>query len=187
MADVREVIITWTAAGGAGGVTVLNYGTGGLVADDRLALWTFLDTVKAQFSNTTSWAIATEGRIFDDATGTLTGQWVDTTPRTGIGTSASAPVANATQLLIRWRTGHIVNGRFLQGRTFLPGIQSGALAGGQVVAGTQTAFNNALTTLVASGNTPDVWHRPSGSPGIVRNVTSASVWSEFAILRRRRS
>lgn len=186
MASIREIITDWTAAGNAGGSSIMYFPVAGTASIQRADLGTFWAAINAQLSTTTRWTIRTEGREIDEATGTLTGAWNDSTVRTGAGLAASGPVANTSQVLIRWNTNRIVNGRFLKGRTFVPGVQNGLLTNGELSAAGQTAFNTAIAALIGS-NAPLIWHRPSPSgPGVADVAGASSVWNEFAVQRRRR-
>lgn len=108
------------------------------------------------------------------------------------GTTVTPP---ATQGLIRLATGGVVRNRRVIGRIFVPRVAVGAVAtGGSVSAGYQTSVTNAISALIADQAGPRlaVWSRPMelGPIGPVNGslhaVTSASVWSEFSVLRSRR-
>ena len=81
-----------------------------------------------------------------------------------------------------------VAGRLLQGRTFIPGISSGQLDGGQLSSACVTAFSTAQSTFLASIPADMViWHRPKGvTPGTYFAVDSGATWNELAVQRRRR-
>lgn len=157
------------------------------IASQRLALSTFLGAVDGSCDNSWSWTIRNTGRELDDASGTLTGAWSTGISYTGVGNNATEPVADATQLLYQWHTGAIVNGRFVRGRTFIPGLTSSIMVNGNVNPGNVTSFETLGTTFVNDSALFGIWHRPiSGSGGSFHNATSCSVWAELAVLRRRR-
>lgn len=184
----REILTEWSTPSGSDHRTVMFFDPVGNVATQRAALKAFYDTIKSQLDNAVTWTIQTAGRELDDTTGTLTGVWSESTVSTGVGVVNGEPVADASQVVMQWRTGTIVNGRFLQGRSFIPGLSSSHLSNGNVSSTVQTAWTTAGQTLMAVASGLQVWHRPvAGSGGLADDVTSAAVWSELGVLRRRRS
>lgn len=183
----REILVNWTTAGGGGFVSVLNFADEATAGAQRTALNGFLLEALEVCANTTSFEIATEGREFDETTGTLTGFWTDPTVYVGAGIAGNQ-AADATQALVRWRTLSIVGGRLLQGRTFIPGIGSSEVTAGNLNTGAQGTLNAAAEVLVSAGVGFSVWSRPitGGRAGSLSLVTEATVWSELAVLRRRR-
>jgi hypothetical protein len=183
----REILVDWSTASGAGKVSVLWFGLSSAVADQRTALATMLGSVDGGLDTSVTWAIRNTGREVDDATGGLTGVWSDAASHTGTGGVPGEPVADATMMLMRWHTDHIVAGRFLQGRTFIPGLavsntQDGNLSSAQVA--NMASFGQ---TLIDASVQVGVWHRPtSGSGGVFWAADTATVWEELAVLRRRR-
>lgn len=183
----REILVDWTAPSGGGKLSVFYFSEGGSVVDQRSALATFLAAIEPYQTTNTTWRIRTEGRELDSNTGTLTGLWTHNVNHTGTGDSTTASVADTSQLLVRWITATIIDGRLVKGRTFIPGIQSQYINLGNVAAGVQTAVGTAANTFAGSTGAPVIWHRPkNGAGGSNAGVTGASVWSEFAVLRRRR-
>nr|CRY96192.1 hypothetical protein [uncultured prokaryote] len=186
MAIVREITINWATPGAAPGVSVLHFNTAINVADQRQALLTFLSTNGTWFAQGATGTIATEGREFEDTTGTLTGGWTDPTAKKFTSSGTSPAVVNAAQLLVRLKTGVVVNGRFLQGRWFLPGAGLNTMTQGEVLITTVNALNNGLVILIAASGMV-VWHRPGTlGAGMAATVSSATLWNEFAVLRKRR-
>lgn len=184
----REIVVDWITASGAGKVSVFMMAGGNTVASQRSALATFLGAVDAQCDNSTSWIIRNTGREMSDATGTLQGVWTDAPNYSGTGALTAEPVADATQALIRWQTGVIVNGRFLQGRTFIPGLGSATEISGNLSAAVRGVFDTAANALISAAVGMGVWHRPVlGAGGVFEDANTASTWNEFAILRRRRN
>lgn len=100
------------------------------------------------------------------------------------GTGDAAQVPQSTMLLIRWRTGAYTNGREIRGRTFIPGLEASANDGsGAPTAAVITGIGALATTLAAA--TPSlVVYSPTRSA--IATVASASVWSEWAVMRSRR-
>lgn len=184
---VTEIITEWTIERSSGGLSIMYFADEGGVAAQRTALANFWSALTSNLDQQTSWRIQTNGRILDEASGTLTGFWADPTNRAGNGSATGDPVSNSTQGLVRWLTDDVVNGRRVQGRTFVPGITKNAIVSGELSASVLTAMQTAASAYAdASGLV--IWHRPddSGSGGSVHSVTAASVWNEFAVLRGRR-
>jgi len=101
---------------------------------------------------------------------------------------AGEAVPDASQGLMRWSTGTIIDGRFVQGRTFIPGVSTSRVSQANLNAATQSAWNAAAVTLIAANVGLSVWHRPvGGAGGFSAVVDGGTAWSEFAVLRRRRS
>lgn len=183
----REIVVDWTTAAGGGRASVFMFGTVSTIADQRASLNAFQQSIDNLLTPDNTWSIRTSGRELDDATGALTGTWTDGTTYTGVGAVAGEPVPDASQILIRWRTDHIVGGRFLQGRTFIPGCVVGNIENGNLSSAAQTVAAGAAQALVDSADQLGVWHRPSsGSGGVFWAADSGTVWSELAVLRRRR-
>jgi hypothetical protein len=184
---IREIVTDWTLPSGAGHVSVMYFDTTPTVVSQRAFVNNFWNSVRALQSTTTIYRIREAGRELDSATGALTGAWTEGTVFNQAGSAGTTPVPDATQALVQWRTATIVNGRFLRGRTFIPGLGSGQMQGGNVIGSAVTAINAAATALVSSSAVLSVWHRPiAGSGGSQVPATAATVWTEFAVLRRRR-
>jgi hypothetical protein len=184
---VREIITDWTTAAGGGFQTVLYFDDVGDVEAQRLAWDQFLTNIAEHMAGATEWTIRTDGRELDTGTGTLVGIWSEPTAHTGTGTGGTSSVADATQALMRWQTGQIVNGRFLQGRTFLPGFSTAGLSAGNLAPTVVADLNTWATNYIATGASHQVWSRPNDAgPGSAFQVTTGTGWSELAVLRRRR-
>ena len=189
MVDLYQIETNWTFENGQGGTSVMYASTGTAdVAFIRASLATFFAACEPSLDSLTTWTIRTTGDVVDSASGVLVGDWAEGTSRTGAGNLSGQPLANATQILVQWRTGAIINGRRVRGRTFIPGVGALAADGGQLAAARQTEINVAADALVAA-LTPQfgVWHRPtSGSGGDLATITDGTAWTEFAVQRRRR-
>jgi hypothetical protein len=171
-------------------------GTASTVATSAVAavadFWSAIDN----FQHTSvTWTVLGDVEVVDEATGALTNLY-SVAPITNTGVGASAPLPWATQGLIRWRTGAFIDGRELRGRTYVPGLTTGALSNGSMVAATISGLDSAAEALIANASTNlVVWQRPRKArvepplparAGSLADVVSASVWSEFATLRSRR-
>ena len=182
-----EVIVDWTTPAGSGFVSVLYFdsATANTVARNDVGDW--LGTTDTLLSNATHWSVRPDTRLLDDATGTLVGAGTDGTIYSGTGNGASGSVPDAAQVLIRWSTNTIINGRFLKGRTYIPGCGADLMSNGNVSSAGLTGFNTEANDFITASPTFGVWHRPvSGSGGQFVAADGASVWSEFAVLRGRR-
>lgn len=187
MTTIREILVDWTTSAGGGKRSVLYFESGIAVATQRTAVHTWLTTVKGVLAPSTTYTVETAGRELDDVTGGLTGAWGESSAKTGTGTGTGATAADATQIVNRWRTVTIINGRFLRGRTFIPGVSAGNEVGGNLSSAALTLLQGAANTFIASGAGLIVWHRPGpGGPGSHDAVSTADVWTEFGVLRRRR-
>lgn len=187
MTAIREIVTDWTTAAGGGMKTVMYFESGIAVALQRSALQTFWTTVKGFQATSTLYTIETAGREIDDATGALTGSWAEATAKVGAGSAGAVPFPDEVQGLVQWRTASIVNGRFLRGRTFLPGMGFQQTDSGNLLPATRVSLQTAANALIASAAGLVVWHRPiAGSGGSHDAVSTATIWQELAVLRRRR-
>jgi len=184
---IREIITDWTLPSGSGHASVMYFDTAPTPVSQRAFINNFWNSIRALQSIGTTYLIRTSGRELDPVTGALTGAWAEPTVFNQSGTSGSNPVPDAAQMLVQWRTGTIVGGRFLRGRTFVPGLGAGQMLNGNVIPSAMASALAAAGALVASSAGLQVWHRPSsGSGGSAVAASSAAIWAEFAVLRRRR-
>jgi hypothetical protein len=187
MTVIREILIDWTTPAGGGFRSVTHWSTVTAVASQRATLESFTDALAAALDNNVSCVIETAGREFEDTTGVLTGSWTDPTVRTSTGSVAGEPVADATQVLIRWESNSIVNGRFIVGRTFIPGMAAAQLVGGNASAILVANWTGFAQALVTAGTGFRVWHRPQGGTGgVAVSPQVGRALPELAVLRRRR-
>lgn len=180
-----RVRVTWTGVVVAGGGLSTFYmnGASGAEADCVDLVGDLLDSIGTRLNNNVSWATEPDVDSLDPATGTLTGSGT-ATPRSGTGGSATEALPQATQGLARLRTGSIVSGRELRGRLFIPAMTEADSSGGGVLAAAVTAFNTALATAAARSDVAwVVWSRTHGTTA---DITSATMWTKFAVLRSRR-
>ena len=183
----REILTEWTTPAGSGFLTVMYFELGVSVATQRAAVDDLFDSCATSLDSNVSWLVQTSGRELDDATGTLTGAWTEATSQIGNGANSGNVVPDASQAMIRWTTGEIVNGRFLKGRTYIPGFAVAAVSEGNVLAANVTAINAGCTAFVASGAQGVIWHRPvANTGGETKQIDGGTLWTEFAVLRQRR-
>lgn len=185
---MREILVNWTLVQGRQATSVLYFDDETNIAVERQAIHTWLMACRPSLSSGTRWTVATEGREMSPATGTLTGAWNETTEYTNIGTGGANVAADATQILVRWNTGIVVGGRFLTGRTFLPGVAQQALANGNLAIARRTEITDASTGFAESSSGFGIWHRPKGgSGGLFAPAVTGTAWQELAVQRRRRA
>lgn len=183
----REIVTEWTTPAGGGFRTITFWDNAVAVVEQRQKWQDFLVDVSSVLDNGVSWLVRTSGREMDNATGTLTDEWNEATEQSGSGAGSGEPVADATQVLVRWNTNTIINGRFLRGRTFIPGLQTGLLVGGNLGSASIITVNAACVTLLTDNEGFGVWHRPvGGAGGSFSYAIAGNVWSELAVLRQRR-
>nr|CRY96821.1 hypothetical protein [uncultured prokaryote] len=184
MALIRRVRTVWTGVAGAPYYSNLYFVENGTSLGSIHARVSTLMTDLAGFQCTPLVAtVEGDMPLIDSVTGQIQG--VDNVNQVVIaagGTGVALP--RATQILCRWRTGEYVNGRQLQGRLFIPELDTGFNDDGRVDAAGVTALQNLLTPFVLSGDGEFVvWSRATGATA---PVASANVWREFAVLRSRR-
>lgn len=152
-------------------------------ADDaNAAVGAFWGAVDAIMADSITWSTDSEVAQVDAASGNITAFYA-VTPVTGSGGLSSEELPPATQALVRWRTSGIVNGRRLQGRTFVPGMTESANNNGRLHPADQAVLLTAANTLIADSADLAIW---SETNSVAHNVVTATVWNEFAQLRKRR-
>lgn len=188
MAVLQELVLAWTLPSGTASRTILHFGNTASPNANLAAVRAALEVFKPQLAATVTITYPVEVTYLDDATGALTGRDPITALAPTVGTSTATAQADALQGLIRFVTGHVVNGRFVVGRLFVPGMYSGAQLNGNVIPAAITALSALGNALAAAGLV--IWHRPQGDPpsgGSQHPVTSGTGQPEFAVLRRRRN
>ena len=150
----------------------------------KTALQTFYTSVAGTWSNQYSVQLQPTVREMSSVTGTLTGESGFTVAPVVInGTIAGQPVPDAVSTLFRWNTNLVVAGRFLKGRTFVPGLAVTQLTNGNLTTSVNTSLNNIATTLANDAAAPSIWSQKHGVIGVVQTGTA---WGELATQRRRR-
>jgi hypothetical protein len=193
MATIRQIITTWNTPAGGDRKSVMFFEGGIAVASQRAALNTLWQAVDNAMASSTGWLVETAGVELDDQNGDLVGAWSHSTAYGGAGGGAGEPVPDSAQALIRWKTSTILDGRFLQGRTFLPGLTVGTSDDGNLQGATAVSLQTAANAFIASAAGLVIWHRPlkDDDGNVTRTgghtaVSTADIWGEFAVLRRRR-
>jgi hypothetical protein len=161
-------------------------GTAQQAADAVRAFWASLAST---LGNGVSAQVESDVAHIDENDGSLTGASATTTTAVAF-TSSGEPLPFATQGLIRWTTGVVVNGRFLKGKTFVPAFTETNSTGGAPTAATLSSMSTAAQNLMADANsTLVVWHRetaPGAGDGEAVFVTGHTEWAKWAVLRSRR-
>lgn len=179
--------LTVNHSGPAAGLNVMHWqgdlDTPGLAQDAADAVSQFLEEISGAISGQQTMRVDPEVVQINAATGALENvASVSTSPVVGAGGTNLA--GQALSILFRWNTGTVVNGRFLKGRTYIPGMSPGTIAAnGELAPATADILLAATVGLIGPGAF-SVWS-PTG--GVAYDVSSASIWSELAVQRRRRS
>lgn len=183
-----EVTTSWTIPSGIATKSVMYFADGSDLATCRERIWGSFNGFMDSIASGVSFSVDPEARVLNPATGVLLGLVSDATPRTASGTGAARPVADATQVLLRWFTGQVIGGRFVQGRTYIPGLDANLLTGGNLSSGAQADFAAGALAVITPSVGFGVWHRPkNGAGGQLVQCTSVGVNAELAVLRRRRN
>jgi hypothetical protein len=152
--------------------------------DATQAVKTFWDALTGNIVSGLNYLIEPEVARIQTADGQLVGAW--TVPGlTGGGTFVGDQGPRASQGLITWQTGKVVAGRFLKGRTFIPGLGEPVNGpGGNPLASAVSGWTTAATALIAdAGNELVVWSR---THGVAEPAVSGQGGTQWAVLRSRR-
>ena len=184
MAQMWRFTFVWSGFTGAPGYTNLFFDHAGSVGDISIALNTFWEGMRPYLSTATTVQFL-EGAVVEATTGEL----VDAVSLEGLGSyvgQAGAESAAPAGVCITWRTGAIVNGRRLRGRTFIVPIAANGYQANGTPAYPDQIETKANDLITDSGGSLVVWHRPVGGVGgSFAPVTDASVKDHVAVLRSR--
>lgn len=195
---LNEVITRWTTVGAAPGLSVMYFDAENDIVNSRAALRTMLAAILGTFSNKTTFTIDGDGRVIESTTGIAEDSWSDATSRVGSGLLNAEQVPDAAQFLLRWRTSDYVNGRRVQGRTYLPGFATTSMSGGRASGPSIAAAATNMTTFINALTGFGIWARPvvqsdaPGAPvvtpreGSFHYVDTGTAWGELAVQRNRR-
>lgn len=184
-----RVTTQWTGLQGMPGYTTLHFSGpddqagADFAASLTEAIWAGLD---AQIWSGITSLVLPNVEAIDPVTGATTGSFgVTTTPDTKAASGDPQPVA--TQGLVQLRTGLYVAGREIRGRVFIPGsVDNADLAGSpnpSYTGALAAVFNTAIADGQAGGTPLVVW---SPTRGQAADVTTATAWNQWAVLRSRR-
>jgi len=155
----------------------------GTPADAFAKLSTFWNAVDDTFSTSQTWKIQDEYATIDTATGAATGFGTESGDD-GVGTASDEILPPANQVLIKWATGVVINGRRLNGHTYIPGLTQVANDNGNVLGSTAGVILAAAADLGSEGTAVlEIWSRAGG---VGESVIGAAVSGKFAVLRSRR-
>ena len=169
----------------------MHYQAGGGTAQDAAdateALWNGLD---GTFHVSTTATIDAEVLEVESTTGHTTGIEPVTVAAVP-GTAASDPLPQATQMLIRLRTGIFVvsegerpKSHEIRGRIYVPSMVEVLSTDGLPTSATVSSVNSVLSTWLSDANSvPVVYSRVHRE---YPSVSSATMWTKFAVLRSRR-
>lgn len=168
---------------GAPWLSTMLFGTVNSAQQSVNAVGAFWSAVDAAIATAVTWRTLPDVDEID-VDGNLIGV-ESTTVQTAGGALAGDRLPHATQALITWRTGAIIGGRELKGRTFIPGIgESHNSADGTLSSGLISILQAAGDALIADVNSAfTIW---SPTHAQVRLATVASVRDQWAVLRSRR-
>ena len=151
----------------------LTYSTSEMV-EHTAEFWEIVDN---RMVNEVAWEVSGVVQYIDDNTGTLLANGV-TDAVTGAGEASGEMLPASTQVLVKWRTGLVVAGRELRGRTFLPAMDAFMNDEGSVESVARADLSDEIATWLGGlSATPLVWSRTHGAS---QSIEAAEVWNEFA-------
>jgi hypothetical protein len=142
------------------------------------------DILKPEMDNACSIAGETFVDTVDPATGQITDQ-DSVTPYNAQGVSTGDPLPYQTQGLVLWKTGNFIDGRQVQGKTYIPGLNVGNNTNtGLPTTGILGVFANFIDSIVTNGDCqPVVWSRKNGT---TVPIVAGAAPRKWAVLRSRR-
>ena len=201
MPSVYRTTAVWTGFTGSPGYTKFSWSG---LSDDTTrnaagaAMRSFFLSLQAFFHSTWTISVSPIVQEFDAATSQLLSEVsMSATPAAVAGSGTPAAFAGGSGICIIWKTGYVLNGRRLNGRTFLVPVAGNAFENdGTPTASALTSINSACTTLIAASSDFCVWGKtftkpvPPAKPvqigGVAASVTSAVVKDSASQLRSRR-
>lgn len=177
----------WSGVAGAPYYTNLYFtgdGTGASADDAQLATGSFFTALAPAIKSGILIELNPEVQEFDVVSGNLLAAY-GVTGGSIAGSASGDMMARTTQGLIQWRTGNIVSGRFLKGRTFVGApTEASNDALGVPSSGYRATLQDAAQDLVDNADSVlVVWSR---THGVASPVTVANAWDQWAELRSRR-
>lgn len=199
MASIVRVKLKWTGFSGAPGYSNFFYrddASGAptqTTADDAVAkVLAFGGAVRSHLPAEVSLQIQNDVEVLEETNGQLVNVLNVTAPPSLPGEMASAPYSAASGGVVTWRTGGVLRGRRVRGRTFLVPLASAAYQNdGTIAPAVLTSLNTNFQSFISDTNSAilGVYCRPSAkgaSDGAWFQVTSFSVPDKVAVLRSRR-
>lgn len=184
---MQQITVLWTGFPGAPGYSRFYWAEA--TAPNLAAFTTFFTGIADRLPTNTTVQVQNTGNVISELTGDLIGAWSGPAQAAIVGTSGGAYAAPAGAH-INWRTGDVINGRRVRGRTFLVPLSGAAYdSDGTIAATALTDLRTNLATLVTAlvGSDFGIWHRPvGGANGSLHDLVSADIPDKTATLRSRR-
>lgn len=190
---IRQVKIDWFADGNFFGQNVIYFA--GVATNGGIQSRTggFLSNLEPSQPATVTAQVQGEVKDLDETTGDLVSLDVLTSPPSSAGTNVDTDrLADATQGMITFETGGIVNNRLVKGRVYVPGFAESENTLGEPNVSAIGNLNQAGAALQV-GSEHVVWSRPvrdaSGAlirPGSQHIVTMSTAFPEWGVMRSRR-
>lgn len=180
-----RIRVNWTGFSVQGGGLSTFYfdEVGGTANQAATAVAVFLGAIDNNLTTTLAWTMETDVALINAVGGGVEG-FTTVAPASGGGSNTAEVLPLASQGLIRLRTGFVTNRRELRGKLFIPGFCENNQSLGKPDDGTLLNINTALDALVASANAEYMVY--SRTHNIARPVSSARMWTKWAVLRSRR-
>lgn len=169
------------------GFSILHFDSqGGLTTaaqDAADAVSGFLTAIRVDITTAQVMQVDPEVLIVNEATNQVTGvESVTSSPISG--SEATEVLPQLAMALVRWRTGTFVNGREIRGRTFIPGYCVDGSDAGELTPTLVAGLTSNAQALIADADSILQVYSPTKFQAA--DVTSASVWGEWASMRSRR-
>ena len=186
MPNIRRIEVVWSGLSGLPGVSIFHAGE--TAAGMTALLRTYFGAIADQFPIGLSISFPSQGEVINDANGEVTGTWTDV-PTTAVTGTGGINYAAGVGTYTRWLTGGVVEGRRVQGRTFLcPLASTGYDNSGTLATATVTDLQTAAQVL--TDGTPDllIWSRGTelDPTGMSFPVVAAAQPDKVSWLRSRR-
>ena len=186
--QLARVVVQWVGPAVKGlSVNVLHFAADG-GPPDPAAILNAYRSIGGVIPTGQSILVPGTGDIIEDTTGELLDVWA--APGGGqVDGAAGTKVAAGVGACVSWKTGGIIGGRRLRGRTFLVPYATDAYDNdGTLTPTANTATQNFANGMMASGPLA-VWHRPTtpgGSDGNSYGAIAATTRDKVAYLSSRR-
>nr|CRY96808.1 hypothetical protein [uncultured prokaryote] len=185
MAILNRVRLLTTGVAGSPAYTNL-YSLNGAVTPlvAHTAAAAMANSLKTHQNSNISVLVESDVAQLNDATGALVGV-VSVPSATYVGSGVGGPLPQANSILIRWLTSSYVGGRQIRGRTYFPYPTAATMnTAGTVAASVITSFNGAVNAYLTALGPAAVVYSPKNATSVP--ITTASIWTQFAIQRSRR-
>lgn len=149
MVAMNRVRVTWTGFTGQPGLSTFYFGS---TTTDMGALKAFLVSMAAFIPNAVTLSIPVTGDQINDTDGKITGSWGPGTNGGIVGGAGGATAySGVSGFCMDWRSGQIIAGRRVQGRTyFVPSTTNAYQTDGTIVDSVRTTLTTAATTFIAA-------------------------------------